>query len=348
MRIAYISHVDSRWIKQRPHFIAEALNRPGVRVIYVCSLLARRRLLVGRQRLSIPVVRLPLLPQRWRARLGRLDFAFSTISALLLILLMRPNAAIVTHSRHRRLAAALRIAGVRIFYDCMDLNNLFDTALDIDKAEEAELLDLVEKVFCSSEPIADHVKALAPTVEVLIVPNALDPLAFAHHRKRPPRLVENSVGYVGAISSWFDFDGVNALLAENEDVVVHLWGPADVEVPDHARIVHHGVVTHRDAVGAMHRCSVLILPFHVNDLIRAVDPVKVYEYIASGRPVVACSYPVLDHFGDFIRTYKTTEEFVRLVSDALDGRRVEDERVGKFVSENSWDSRADVVASALG
>lgn len=347
MRIAYVSHVDSRWIKQRPHFISEAMGRRMDRVTFVCSALVRQNLLVSSQRLSVPVLRVPLLPQRFRQRLRAFDPVASAVSAMLIIIIVRPDALVVTHSRHFRLARYLKLFGVRVFYDCMDLNSLFSDATRSDVSDERGLLALTERVFCSSRPIADHVRDLLPGVNVDIVPNALNPESFNLSQDRLPAVESRTVGYIGAISSWFDFEAVLELVESQPDIIVRLWGPRDVEVPAHERLEYMGVAPHSDAIYAMHSCSVLVLPFKLNDLILAVDPVKVYEYVATKRPVVARDYPQLEHFGDFIHRYTSTQEFIDTVMKLIQSPTSSNGKVVKFIDSNSWTSRANIMLDRM-
>lgn len=348
LRIAYISHVDSRWIKQRPHFIAESMEQSRHEVTYVCSGLVRREFLVTGQSLAVPVVRIPMLPQRFRRGLNALDALMSAISALVIIVRLRPQVVVCTHSRHFRLARHIRRMGIRVFYDCMDLNGLFSDATSTEAADERELVAASERTFCSSEPIANHIRALRPGACVNVVQNALNPAAFEEISALEELYVPGTVGYVGAISTWFDFDAVLALLAARQDLTVRLWGPSDVEIPIHDRIEYMGIVSHEGAIRAMRSCSLLLLPFKVTDLIRAVDPVKVYEYVATGRPVITCDYPQLEHFGDLISRYSSTLELISEVDALLDSPSVSNQEISKFITSNSWAIRAEKMLDQIG
>lgn len=348
MRIAYVSHVDSRWIKQRPHFIAESMQQMGQSVTYVCSNLVRNELLVKSQSLSVPVVRVPMLPQRFRRRLGVLDPLLSTISALIILIRIRPQVVLFTHSRHHRLARLVRRAGIRVFYDCMDLNSHFSDATSTDSRDEHSLVEVSERVFCSSEPIATHIYEIASRASVDIVPNALNAATFWDASAGDGHYTPKTVGYVGAISSWFDFAAVLALLESKPDLTVCLWGPCDVVIPEHDRLRYLGIVPHDAAIMAMRSCAVLLLPFHVTDLVRAVDPVKVYEYIATGRPVIVSDYPQLAHFGAWINRYTSSSQLILQVEEHMDTPTLGATNLAAFVAANSWRVRAERMMEKIG
>lgn len=347
MRIAYVSHVDSRWIKQRPHFIAESMQELGHSVTYVSSNLVRKNLLVRSQRLTVPVMRVPILPHRLRRRLGALDPLLAFMCAAMILVRIRPKAVFFTHARHHRLASFIRLAGVRIFYDCMDLNGLFADATPSDAKGERALVNASQRIFCSSQPIAEHIRNIAPGAKVDVVPNALNQEAFANAGLDDRGCVPMTIGYVGAISSWFDFDSVLQLLDAKPEVTVRLWGPCDLAIPEHERLEYLGIVPHDVAIRAMQRSAVLLLPFRITDLILAVDPVKVYEYIATGRPVIAANYPQLSHFGDWISRYDSPQEMISLVERHIGRPTLSLERLAGFVAANNWTVRAKTMVGYL-
>lgn len=348
MRVAYVSHVDSRWIKQRPHFIAESMQTMGKSVTYICSSLVRSEFLVKNQILSVPVVRVPMLPQRFRRRLGILNPFFTVISTLIILVRVRPQVVLVTHARHHMLARFLRRAGVRVFYDCMDLNGLFSDATSTDSRDERMLVEVSERVFCSSEPIAAHIQSIAPEAMVSVVPNALNAAAFLGSEPGKGSFTPNKVGYVGAVSSWFDFSAILALLDSKPGLSVCLWGPCDVNVPEHDRLKYLGILPHDEAIKAMRSCAVLLLPFHITELIRAVDPVKVYEYVATGRPVIAADYPQLAHFGSWIKRYSSADHLIRHVEESIDTPTLSPTQLTEFVAANNWTVRTEKMLEKIG
>ncbi|OII15813.1 hypothetical protein BIU97_14180 [Curtobacterium sp. MCBA15_009] len=347
MRVAYVSHVSSRWIKQRPHFLSEAIGRRvGVEVAFFDSLFVNRRNLVQGQRLRVPVRHLPLVPQRLRSRFRAADVALSAVSALLL-LLWRPSVVVVTHARHHTLARLLRAAGIRVVYDCMDLNRQFADATEADVDAERRLLALAEVVWCSSAAIAADIGDVQPTARTLVVRNALD-RSSAEERFASPGAVEpGTVRYIGTVSEWFRFDDVLALLDADPHLRFELVGPADVAVPAHPRLRAVGARPHGEVLSLMASSDVLVMPFETTPLVLGVDPVKVYEYIVSGRPVVCSDYPELEHFGDHIVRADGTDAFVRAVRAATGTPRRPPEEVAAFLDDNDWDTRARSAIGAL-
>jgi len=80
----------------------------------------------------------------------------------------------------------------------------------------------------------------------------------------------------------------------------------------------------------------------------AVDPVKVYEYLALGKPVVASFIPEMAKFGELVRTATDAESFCAQVRTALVDRDPE-LRVKRqaYADANSWSRRIDELLAAI-
>ena len=93
----------------------------------------------------------------------------------------------------------------------------------------------------------------------------------------------------------------------------------------------------------------LVMPFVVNELIRSVNPVKLYEYIYSGKPVIAARYEETEKFGDFVYLYKDSSDFIRIVETINKANKDEDylTKCRDFVMSNTWESRCKVINNAL-
>ena len=100
------------------------------------------------------------------------------------------------------------------------------------------------------------------------------------------------------------------------------------------------------------RFDVFLLPFRRSPLTEAANPVKAYEIMATGRPLVSVPLPELEPFGDLVRFGSTPIEFEHQIEAAI---REDDpgivERRRDFARRNSWDARAAVfeaLVSSLG
>ncbi|MBU3917318.1 hypothetical protein KKA14_17435 [bacterium] len=100
----------------------------------------------------------------------------------------------------------------------------------------------------------------------------------------------------------------------------------------------------------MKKTAALIMPFQINELIKSVNPVKVYDYIYSCKPVIVARYDETARFEDFIHLYCTPEEYMvkleMLVANNLQMKKNSDECLS-FVSENTWAARVEQILTVL-
>lgn len=94
--------------------------------------------------------------------------------------------------------------------------------------------------------------------------------------------------------------------------------------------------------------DVCIIPYVTNEFTNNVSPLKLYEYLALGKPVVSTGLEDLGRFKDVVRLSADREDFVRNISLSLGEK---DERlVNKrfdFAKENSWDERLAAVSKFM-
>lgn len=96
----------------------------------------------------------------------------------------------------------------------------------------------------------------------------------------------------------------------------------------------------------MAACDVLIMPWCDNAWIRACNPIKLKEYLATGRPVVSTPFDELRRYSGFVRVAAGPEQFVEAIRTALrDGD--DSRRLRGRVQEETWTAKARLVVEAL-
>jgi glycosyltransferase involved in cell wall biosynthesis len=106
------------------------------------------------------------------------------------------------------------------------------------------------------------------------------------------------IGYVGAIAEWFDMSLLVqvAQLAPQWDFVLvgSTAGSGTTIAHDLGNIQFLGEIAYVDVPEMITSFDVCLIPFKISALTLATNPVKLYEYLASGRPVVATPLPELN------------------------------------------------------
>ena len=120
-------------------------------------------------------------------------------------------------------------------------------------------------------------------------------------------------------------------------------------IPNHPRIVALGPIDRNYIFAFMEKAKALIMPFMVNELIESVNPVKLYEYIYSGKPSLASYYSETDKFKDYVCLYRDYDELKKYAKDIVDNSLAvrSNHDIDTFIKQNTWAERINVVEKAL-
>ncbi|WP_430647048.1 glycosyltransferase [Agromyces sp. GXS1127] len=160
-------------------------------------------------------------------------------------------------------------------------------------ATEARLLEVArEVVVCSAE----LERRKGATRSVTLIPNGVDAAAYRRPAPRPADLPAGRTAlYLGtAHPDRVDIDLCEATASTVSDVggTLVLVGPNLLDEAATARLEAAGAVllgprASADVVGYLQHADVLLVPHVVTPFTDSLDPIKLYEYQAAGRPVVS-------------------------------------------------------------
>jgi glycosyltransferase involved in cell wall biosynthesis len=250
-------------------------------------------------------------------------------------------------------AAVESVRGVRAsqtVYDCLDRFDLFhEGGRRIALVEEA-IASRADHVFATSGDLFERMRRLNPRTSLL--PNAADYEHFAQATRPGPappalaKLPRPIVGYFGEIAAWFDVEAVATLAASHPNWSLVLLGPLSTNAarPLLARKnAHHlGRVDYEELPHYVRHFDTCLLPFKVNALTQAASPVKLYEYLASGRPVASAPIKEVLPFRGIVEIAEEGR-LGAAVEASLAGARdatAADRRMA-VARENTWDRRVE-------
>ena len=219
-----------------------------------------------------------------------------------------------------------------------------------------DVVATADVVTVSSESLADQHRDERP--DLIVVPNGVEPERFTETQPRPDDLPESAmplIGYHGAVAPWFDFDLYAATAELIPDCQFVLIGPVDPRASEGAArltaLPNVIMLAERPSdliPGYVQRFDVGTVPFVVDSMTRGVSPLKMYEYLAAGRPCVATPLPACIA-EPTVRTAPDAPQFAAALRQALD-----DSADPAFVAEAraaasgaSWDGRGSVVRDRL-
>ena len=234
-------------------------------------------------------------------------------------------------------------AGGRAVYDLLDD---WTTALGGDwysAAIEKRFIHACQALVATEASLAERLEGLSGR-QVTLLPNAVNRRLFDPQREYPipndlPR-AEWSAIYIGALwGDWFNWVLLASLARENPEAAVVVIGDYRGQCPDPpANLYFLGLKPQAVLPAYLAHTSVAIIPWHVNPITQATSPLKIYEYLAMHRPVVA---PQLNPLRGIpgVRLAANEADFVQLVRSARSGRLPIDE-LEPFLRANDWENRA--------
>ena len=249
-----------------------------------------------------------------------------------------------------------------VVYHCVDdiaAHDRVDTTTF--RNAEQEFVRVADVVIASSEPLRARLSQLVDDVRLMT--NVADTEAFSRALDPGPidpdldRLPRPRIVFVGAVSNIkFDVELVCELARQRPSWSIVLVGPAGLGDPrtDVSKLracpnVHLlGTRPHDQLPSLLRGADAAIIPYRINALTSSVFPMKVYEYLAAGLPVVATPLPALSGV-EGIDTAADGTETARVLERLLDADTPQmRRRRSELASGHSWDARIaeidDVVA----
>lgn len=150
-------------------------------------------------------------------------------------------------------------------------------------------------------------------------------------------------GYVGTIAHWFDLKAIDVILSANERNYVYLIGPNHIPKLNHKRVKYIGPVTKDKIGGYINLFNVCLYPFIKNDFLDTIDPVKIYEYLALNKPVIAVDSVETKKFESLVYRYNNYEVLNALSIEKLKPPFNTKEECQKYLEDNSWSNRVDTI-----
>lgn len=240
------------------------------------------------------------------------------------------------------------------------------SAVDVplDKSEK-RLIDEVDQVFVHSHGLLEKKGGINPHTE--FIPNGVDYEAYARPVPEPADLTaipHPRVGYTGFIKRHLDWPVLTRLSREHPEWSFVFVGPQSP---------HRDIVTAIDRLRKQNNVhflgpkstevlasypqhfDVCIMPYQANDYTKYVYPLKLHEYLASGRPTVGTRIRTLTEFSNVVALANTSEQWAAAIKNSLSPEANSADRVAarqRVAQRHDWQGLvtqiADVMATRLG
>lgn len=199
-------------------------------------------------------------------------------------------------------------------------------------------------IYSPNGVVYDHFAEIAAQ-ELVIPPDDLIPLL---------EMQKPIIGYYGALARWFDYDLLKNIAKLRPDYLFVLIGPDYDGTLEPAGIFKFnnifwlGVKKYAELPTYLHFFDVATIPFLVNEITHATSPLKLFEYMAGGKPIVISPMRESMQY-EGVLVANGPDEFVEKLDQAYllakDSNYID--TIKKLALQNTWESRAEEVIKKI-
>lgn len=243
----------------------------------------------------------------------------------------------------------------KVIYYCADKMSSFEgVAKAVVEEMENKLLTRADIVIATSRKLFEEKKGINPNT--FYMPHGVDFALFNQVQQVelviPPemkRINQPIIGFFGLISKdWVDFDLLKWLASRHPEWSLVMIGKIDEGVPAeiaNLKNIHFlGPRDYERLPDYLKMFAVATIPFVISELTEYCNPIKVKEYLASGKPVVSVNLMQVREFEDVVDIAHDYPEFEKMIEMNLlkDSPEKITRRINS-VREETWDQRTAAI-----
>ncbi len=243
-----------------------------------------------------------------------------------------------------------------IVYHCVDEWSKFSFIDDRIVEQERELCEMSDVVFASARTLYESRKPYNPNTHY--IPHGVD-YEYFHERKTADLPLPEDMagighpiaGFFGLIHEWIDLDLLARIAKDNPEVSFVYIGKYSVDVGavDAFPNTHFlGQKEYSELIDYAKHFDVGLIPFKINDLTIAVNPIKLKEYLALGIPVISVGLPEVKAYGHVVHVAEDYGQFDSALKDEISGRhKVTFEQLDAVARGETWDRKVDEISGMI-
>ena len=214
---------------------------------------------------------------------------------------------------------------------------------------EERLLQQTNAVICTSQNLYEKFKDDHPTY---LLKHGVDLELFSTQALVEHRSLDSiptpRVGYFGNIDQRTDFHFIQKLALALPYVSFVFTGPTQANISTlkmHPNIFFTGAVPYEELPGVVKGWDACLLPYHLNALTRNINPLKLKEYLATGKPVISTPLADVCELSEFVKIIEARNiaGWRNAIDEAISGQWMPDKQaIGEFLANESWTRKADI------
>jgi len=247
-------------------------------------------------------------------------------------------------------------------YDCVDEFSASQGLVKVKtvKLLEEKLLKKINLVIVTHEKLLQSKKRF--NKNIYLIPNgaeiehfkktSLAKTAVAKEIKKIPKPI---IGFIGSIQYWIDLDLIRYIALKKPKWSIVLIGPigrlAKIEkIKSLSNVYLFGKKEYQLLPNYLKAFDVCLNPYKIDEVAKYCSPLKLYEYLASGKPIVSIDMPEARKFEGLIEVGQDYQGFLKKIEKILDGLPESFERIESRLKEaekHSWHSRFSELGKVL-
>ena len=348
MNILYLAPIAYEDLRQRPQYIAERLAEKHT-VVYVeptvravSCVLGRAKGYKGQVRIiskNLTIVRCNgtfVAPFRWR------PYDILNIGSMAEKIQLKKyvdTADIIMVGYEGWTDIIWKCKNTKIIYDKMDDNVLLTPEISIKRYLQKAETKLLRKITCMVVTAQKFAKVYQDRVKhIYLIPNGIDIDIKSKNEKKKSDEKNKVFGYIGMISEWFDMEALK-VIAEQKNISVDMVGPCNIEKYDKQNVFYEGCIPKDEVGNKIQEFDVCLYPFKKGELLDTINPVKIYEYLAENKPVIAVDSLETRRFGTLVYRYHNYKELKQLCNMELKKPFETETECMNYIEKNSWEER---------
>lgn len=248
----------------------------------------------------------------------------------------------------------------KLIYEYIDELEIFDKYDEKMLIEHQQLMLKADITVCTATKLYE--KARSKAKNPILSPNAGDYSFFEQTSSYEiNKIIRDKVekykcvlGYYGALASWFDYDLVIQVAQKHPDwlfvlIGMNYDGTLDKSgIGKYKNILYISPQPYQELPSFLTAFDIATIPFVINEITLSTSPVKLFEYMAGGKPILTSKMPECLKY-ESVHTYEDADDFCRLAEEYMNMKSEDPywDTLKREALENTWDARTDQILEAI-